>query len=82
VLLLFRCVLGELVGDRVGVETRGREVVLVVPQDAHDLGGEGLVADADHPFHVRAVGGCHRALLHLGTCPVAQGLDVGEEVGH
>jgi hypothetical protein len=40
-LLLLRCVLGELVGDRVGAEARGREVVLLVPQDARDLGGEG-----------------------------------------
>ena len=75
-------VLEELVGHRTGVEAVGHEVVPLVAQHAHDLGGEGLVEDVDDLLAVGAVGRRDRALLHLRPGPLAEGLDVGQEVAH
>ena len=49
-------VLEELGRDRPGVEAVGHEVVPLVAEHAHDLGGEGLVEHLDHPLAVGAVG--------------------------
>ena len=75
-------VLQELRGHRPGVEALGHVVVPLVAQHADDLGGQRLVEHLDHPLAVGAVGVGDRALLDLLPGPLAEGLDVGEEVAH
>lgn len=82
VLLLLLGVFQELRGHRLGVQARDRVVVPLVAQGADDLGGEGLVEDEEHALQVRAVGVGDRALLDLPAGPLADGLDVGQELGH
>ena len=80
-LLLVR-VLEELLGDGTGVDALGGEVVALVAQHAHQLGGEDLVQDRDHPLAVGGVGVGDRSLLDLLARATAERLDVGQELTH
>ena len=58
------------------------EVVALVAQHAHELGGEHLVEHLDHPFPVGAVGLGDGALVDVLARPAPQLVDVGQEVAH
>jgi hypothetical protein len=81
-LLLVR-VLEELRGHRLGVDALGHEVVPLVAQHADDLGGQGLVEQADDGVAVRLVALGDGAVLDVLARPVAERLDVADELlGH
>ena len=77
-LLLVR-VLQELGLDRFGVNSLRHEVVALVAQHAHDLGGERLVQDLAHRRRVGSVAGRDRAFLDVLARTLAQRLYVGQE---
>lgn len=72
VVLLLGGMQQELLRNRLGVEALGRVVVLLVAQDADQLGGQCCVEHRDDPIEVGAVGGGNRALLDLLAGPLAQ----------
>ena len=81
--LLLAGVLEELRLHGLGVDALGHEVVALVAQHAHQLGGEGLVEQADDGVAVGLVGLGHGAVLDVLSGPLAQRLDVRQEVlGH
>jgi hypothetical protein len=54
--------------------------VALVPEDADELGGERLVQQAEDRIAVRVVIGGDRAALDVLPRPLAQRLDVGQNV--
>jgi hypothetical protein len=69
----------ELLRDRL-VHAGGHEVVSLVAQPTHDLGGQGGVEDVDDPLPIGVVRLGDGALLDLGPCSLAKRGDVGQEL--
>ncbi|KAG1535367.1 hypothetical protein G6F50_015326 [Rhizopus delemar] len=70
--------LEELGLDRVGQHALGHEVVPVVAQHAHILGGQGIVEQLDHHLAVGAVAVGDRTILDVAPGTVTQGLAVAD----
>src|SRR5262249_43680933 len=79
VLLLVLRVLEELRRHALGVDALRHEVMALVAQDAHDLGGERLVQQLHHRVAVGLVAGRHGAARDVLSGPAAQLLDIGQE---
>jgi len=74
-LLLVR-VLQELLGDRIGVDAGGHEVVALVAQHTDDLGGERFVEQLEDGITIRAITLGDRALLDVLPRALPQCFDV------
>ncbi len=72
-------VLEKLLGHAARVDSGRHVVVALVAQDAHDLGRERFVQDAQHRLDVGSIALGHRALLDVGARSPAELLDVGHE---
>src|SRR5258708_5697185 len=82
VFLFFLGVLQELGLHRLRMDAVGRVVVPLVPQHAHDLGGEHLVQYFHHLLVVALVSGRDGALVDGGAGALADSLAVGHEWLH
>src|ERR1019366_1293657 len=81
-MLFFAGVLKELGGGGLRVESLRGEVVPLVSQHAHELGGQRLIENEDDPVQVRAVRVGHRTPVHVLSSPLAQRLYVGQKLLH
>ena len=81
-LLLLGGVLEELRSHRSRVDPLGGVVMAFVAENADDLGRKNLVEHGDHPLAICTVGVRDGTKLQVLPRALAQGLDVGQELGH
>jgi hypothetical protein len=79
VTLLFDCMLGEFIRDRLGVQSRRHEVMTFVPKDAYDFGGQCLVQHAQYSLEIGLIALRDRTLLYVLARASAELLNVGKE---
>ena len=81
VLFLILGVIQEFFGDGIPLEAACGEVVVLVAQQADELGGECVVEDSDHALSVMSVGGRHGSEPHILLCAFTELPNVREERG-
>jgi hypothetical protein len=74
--LFVLCVLEKLLGDALGMDPGRHKVMALVPENAHDLRGKGVVQDADDDIAVGSVSLRHRAVFDVLAGSLPQSPDV------